>query len=158
VLDIKPIVLAALVAAAPLPALGFDMVGTWEGKQVCSGFDFDGQGARFQIESLITVSQSGDQVFLRVGERDYAGLKIDDPRKPERGRLYLVRCSTDNVPGTLDELEWDETADVSIKTKANGAGSLKGFSTFIDISGIGSCKWKYKRVDLTDPGLTGCAP
>jgi hypothetical protein len=145
------------VLAAPAPSHAFDLTGTWQGKQTCRGFDFVGLGAKFNLLADITVSQDGDEVFARIGDSDYAGRKIDDPNKPERGRLYLVRCTTDNVPGTALETDWDETADITVKTKATGSGTIKGFSTFIDIDGIGSCKWKFKRIGVVDPVLTGCS-
>lgn len=147
---------AALAAAAPSHA--FDLTGTWQGKQTCRGFDFVGLGAKFTLDDDIAISQAGDEVFVRIGDSDYTGRKIDDPGKPERGRLYLVRCTTDNVPGTETEGEWDETADFTVKTKATGSGTIKGFSTFIDFEGIGSCKWKFKRTGSADPVVTGCTP
>ena len=152
--------LAALLALAA-PSAAFDLTGTWAGKQTCRGFD--GAGFSFKIaESTLEIAQSGNDIALQVltsGTPDvYRGVGIDDVRNAERGQLYFVHCGTSDVPGNGVD-NFDETGIASVKTRSNGSGSLRGFSTFFNTAPeFANCKWRYKRISTAAPKVGTCDP
>ncbi len=156
--------LAAALAATGA-ARAFDLTGTWEGRQSC--FGFDGERFSFRIpsdrrdKSTLEITQAGSALALRLPDGQgggdlYAGHGIDAIGKPEGGQIYIVRCGTDDDLSALAG-GFDETGSGAVKTKADGAGTLKLLSTFFnDGPEIAFCRWSYKRVAPANPGIAGC--
>jgi hypothetical protein len=159
----------ALLSAAALAASGaaraFDLTGTWEGRQSCTGFD--GERFRFRIPSergdisTLQISQAGTALALRVPDAQgggdvYSGFGIDALDKPEGGQIYIVRCGTDDDLSTLQG-GFDETGSGAVKTKPDGSATLKLLSTFFNAGPeIAFCRWSYKRLDTANPNVPGC--
>jgi hypothetical protein len=155
--SLPAVAVAATALAAAVPAAAFDLTGHWEGKYACKTFNAGFKDGFSSRTSEIEITQVGTSVILRVdGVDTYRGLGIDGAAKPEAGALYAVRCTTDDVPGAQAG-GFDELGHFTVKTGANGKGSLRGFSIFNDDDPeVGTCKWSYKRVDTLDPGLADC--
>jgi hypothetical protein len=154
----------AAVLAATGTARAFDLTGTWEGRQTCRGFD----GERFSFKipsargdvSVLHITQVGSALALRLATSDgddvYRGIGIDALDRPEGGQVYVVKCGTDDDLSIL-ESGFDEVGSGPVKTRANGAGTFKLLSTFLnEAPATAFCRWSYKRVDTADPGVPGC--
>ena len=154
--------LFVLALAFPLSAQAFDLTGTWEGKYTCKGSD--GSNFAYSVPTTIEITHVGTEIRLQFpfegGADVYAGLSIDDDKKPlEKGVAYLIHCGMTDVPGS-GENDFDETAFVRATTKSNGGGTLKGSTVFFVSAPpppeISSCKWSYKRTSTADPGVPAC--
>jgi len=148
--------------ALPRPAEAGDaapvLTGTWEGKNVCKGFD----GVKFTFECCPTmeISQVSPTEFnLRLppsdtnGEFFYFGRTIPDAVSPEtKGEVAFVGCPTDNtLPGS------SEMGRAKVKVSLDTKGTFTGQSIFFsDFPEIDTCKWKYDRVSTDDPSVPAC--
>jgi len=155
---------AALLGLGPRVATGqdFTVTGTWTGSISCKSFTA-GLKETTKVAPVMTVSQVGNEVGVQldfgggVFER-YTGLANPDGKKPEtKGELALIRCGTDDVLGS--EQSFDEIGRFTVATKAPPAvkASLKGTTVTARPESVGTCKWKWTRTDVADPGLsTNC--
>jgi hypothetical protein len=158
-----------LATGAPA-AHAFDLTGHWTGKWSCKGVANDG---KFTVSSSISpstldITQVGGTFAAVVdvsvspadgGDFPFNVFAIPDLKKPdEKGEVVLLACPNGNtVPASGSA----ETMRGQVKTKANTAkASFKATSIFTDIFNgapeVGTCKYSYKRIDTTDPGLTNC--
>jgi hypothetical protein len=155
--------LAFLLASGSVAdaAFALDLTGTWQGKWSCTGSD----GAKFSdanATSTMLVSQAGNslQVTMDGGGFHYAGGIIADTAKPEaKGQGVLVNCGTNN--SAFDGPE-GELIRITVKAKAGSSDvALKGSSIFEGNSPtpyVGSCKYSFRRTDVTDPVVPACGP
>lgn len=152
-----PIAVAAACLAQP--AAAFDLTGTWEGKQTCSGSSA-GEKFSFSIPSTLLISQTDTTFNIHVvsdsGTDVYRGVGIDSVAKPVNGDAYFVHCGTTDEPETGDD--FDESGRATVKTKEEtGVGAFKGTSAFFNAEPeVASCRWSYKRIEATDPAVGGC--
>ena len=151
----------ALVGAGPRVATGqiFDLTGTWTGAITCKVVN---AGVKEKVVSapILAISQTGTRVGARLDLGGgsfvhYTGLANPDGKKPEtKGELALIRCGTDDLPGS--ELSPDELGRFSAATKAPPVvkASLKGTTVLTEPDRIGTCAWKWTRTGVVDPGLS----
>jgi hypothetical protein len=152
-----PLALAAALVAQP--AAAFDLTGTWEGKQTCSGSSA-GEKFSFSIPSTLLITQTGTALNIHVvsesGTDVYQGFGVDSVANPLNGDAYFVHCGTSDVPETGDD--FDESGRATVKTKEETVGgAFKGTSAFFNAAPeVASCRWSYKRTDAADPDVAGC--
>ncbi len=155
---------AALLGMHSSHATGqvFDVTGEWEGKLTCKRFS--GEKSTFSAEPVVSVSQNGNAIGMRVdfgggSVQQYTGLANPDGKKPDtKGEFALIRCGTDSVAGGTPT---DEVGRFTAATKTAPAikATFKGTSVFSEATRLGTCKWKGTRTSLTDPGVaTSCVP
>lgn len=149
---------AALAQGARATALFLE--GTWAGKWSCQGFD----GARYKLwekESTLRVTHlAGTALAARIDDALlYNGAAITDDGDTNKGEIVLTQCGTDLTPLVGDEAE---IIRATVKTKASGAGRIRGISIAeggaYDIYPpyVLTCKFSYKLVDPADPGVVAC--
>ena len=155
----------SLFAATTIPAAyAFDATGTWEGSYKCTEF-YDGYTTRFSEDSVLEISQVGDEVRVDLGDGEYSytGLIINDATKPDiKAQIGLVSCDSSADP----QDPASEVIRVRLTRKSvqvDTTAKFRGRSTYVGNSGVsspwvGDCKYKYKRTSLADPGVVGCAP
>ena len=155
---------ACALMFSPAPAAGQsapDLTGTWTGRWSCKSFD----GVKFNEKnttSTLLITQSGSVLAAHIdGPLDpqffYNGAVIPDDKKPEeKGEVVMNQCGTDNLPvaGPTES----EIVRAQVKTKLNSPkASFKGTSVFEnDGPTVGTCRYSFKRLDITDPGVTAC--
>lgn len=154
----------ALLGLGPRVATGqdFTVAGSWIGSITCKALN-GGLKETTKVAPLMTVSQLGTEVGVRLDFgsgviQHYTGLANPDGKKPEtKGELALIRCGTDDI---LDGDEsFDEIGRFTVATKAPPAvkASLKGTTFTARPESVGTCKWKWTRTDVADPGVsTSC--
>jgi hypothetical protein len=155
---------AALLALGPRVATGqdFTLTGSWAGSITCKSLDAGVKGTS-KVAPVMTVSQVGTEVGVQldfgggVVER-YTGLANPDGKKPEtKGELALIHCGTDDILG--GETSFDEIGRLTVATKAPPAvkAALKGTTVTARPESVGTCKWKWTRTGVADPGVsTSC--
>ena len=109
------------------------------------------------------ITQAGVNFGVQMGTgldtRLYAGLANPDAKKPTaKGEAYLSLCGTDNDLG----VGRDELVRISVSKADKVGATIKGFSHFSGQASpaahLGTCKWKWKRVDQVPGTLaTNCA-
>ncbi len=144
-----------MLAAAPLGA--FDLSGNWQGSWKCTTFEGGAKGKDGNPDSTLAVSSIGNNTFgARIdGTLAYRGIEIPDAKKPEKGELAIVHCGGD------DDLTSGLFAELGrFKVTTRGAkGTLSGITVWSDdAQHVATCKYKYKRVDTNNPGLTYACP
>jgi hypothetical protein len=144
-----------VMGAAPVGA--FDLTGSWQGSWKCTTFDTGTKGKGGNTESTLAVTSLGNNTFrARIdGGIAYRGIEIPDAAKPEKGELAIVHCAGD------DDLTTQPFAELGrLKVTTKGAkGTLSGITVWSnDAHHIATCKYKYKRIDTTNPGLTYACP
>lgn len=147
--------LYAALLLLPVASHGVDMVGTWEGKIVCS--EFDGERSRIVVpdQTLIISGTPGDFNLVLVGVTTFDAVWIDDAKKPDvRGDLMVADCGSDSDLST----GFSELGRFKVKVNRDaGKGSLRGTSFLVIGSpSAATCRWKFKLVDLADPGGISC--
>lgn len=152
-------VAAALVLGAAVPAArAFDLTGLWVGNLDCKGFS--GVRTKFKVRGInmfITHDAANRYILVQVNGQTYQGVTVDDVSKPNKGEMALANCGTDDDLLTVGAS--DEMGRFTVQTSsAKGTGSIKG-STIVSAGSvleISTCKWSFKRRDLTDPGIVTC--
>jgi hypothetical protein len=148
------LLLAAALLAVPAGAI--DLTGTWEGTFNCT--EFDGEKDKFsQKGEILLITQVGNVLNIDWSGSPIAGITIDDVKKPdEKGAAALVDCetTTDLTTG------YAELANLTAKVnRPKGKGSLKGTSVYTqDGDSVGTCKWKFKLMNLADPLVPATCP
>ena len=160
-------------ATAASAAHAFDLTGHWEGKWSCKGVDpFEGKfTVSSQIKpSTLDITQVGGTFAAVVdasvsaangGDFPFNVFAIPDVKKPdEKGEVVLLACPNGNTVPPQDGGS-AEIIRAQVKTKANTfKASFKGASVFTDTFNgapeVGTCKYSYKRIDTTDPGVSNC--
>lgn len=158
---------SALASSVFAAFITFDPTGTWTGSIKCKSF-FAGTKEKFTLTPTMKISQNGLRLDLVLdyggGDTEtYTGLANPDAKKPtQKGQLALTACGTDDLLGnapTFDELG---TMSVATKPPPSVKASFKGTSIFsvgltFPKTEAGTCKWKWTRKDLIDPGVvTAC--
>ncbi len=151
-------------SAGPAAAafITYDLSGNWTGTITCSEL-VGGVKQKTVTTSTMKITQAGVNFGVQIGTgldtRLYAGLANADAKKPEKkGEATLALCGTDNVLG----VSTDELVHVTVSNADKIKASLKGLSYFSAPTApgphLGTCKWKWKRIDR-DPGTlaTDCA-
>ena len=147
-------------AAGPASAafITYDLSGNWTGTITCSEL-VDGVKTKTVTTSTMKITQAGVNFGIQIGTgldtRIYVGLANPDAKKPlAKGDATLVLCGTDNALGTSK----DELVRVQVSKVDKVKASMKGLSYFSappnPTPHLGTCKWKWKRVDQ-DPGTLG---
>ena len=151
--------LAALaLPLAALPAAAFDLTGHWTGSWSCSEFDENGKTKESNSESTAAITSLGNGTFRAVidGDFDYRGIEITDPNKPAKGEVAIALCGLND---DLKNFPYVELGRLKVSTSESGSGSLSGTSIWsADPSHVATCKYKYKRIDTTNPNLTYSCP
>jgi hypothetical protein len=148
------LLLLALSAASPAAAQG--LTGHWEGSYVCTEIE-DGVKGKDSSSSLMAVTSLGDGTFAAIIDGyKWRGVEITSQSDPNKGELALINCSTDTDPNAGPFA----TEFARFKVSLSGEnGSISGISLW---SGgarhIATCKYKLKRVDTLNPGLTYTCP
>jgi hypothetical protein len=144
----------ALSSAAPAAAQG--LTGHWEGTYVCTEFE-DGLKDKAVSSSAMAVTSLGDGTFAAIVDGyKWRGVEIPSQSDPNKGELALINCSSDtDLNGVPFATEF-----ARFKVSLSGDnGSISGISLW---SGgarhIATCKYKLKRVDTVNPGLTYTCP
>lgn len=146
------LLLAAAFVAVPAGAI--DLTGTWQGNFNCTEFD----GVKFKFSEkgqVLLITQVGSALNVAWGTNPLAGIAIADAKKPdEKGAAAIVDCdtTTDLTAG------YAELANLQAKVnRPKSKGSLKGTSVYTGSGGyVGQCKWSFKLINLSDPGVAGC--
>lgn len=154
-------VFTSLAAASVAPAAhAFDLTGHWVGKWSCKGFD----GTRFtdvNKTSTLAITQTGNALTIDEDGRFLVGAAIPDAAKPnEKGEVALITCGINTVFALEDEDSEVIRASVKakpavVKATLKGLGVLENNLTQFGQE-IQTCKYSYKRIDVTPPGLNGC--
>lgn len=150
-------VFTLLVTASLAPAAhAFDLTGHWTGKWNCKGFDRT-KFTSSEKSSTLAITQVGPAFAANIDGITgffYNVTPLTDAAKPEKGEAVLLACPTANPLGSGDA----EIIRAAVKTK-NGTvnATLKGTSVFAnDAPEVGTCKYSYKRIDISDPAVAGC--
>ena len=151
--------LLAAAALVAVPAGAIDLTGTWEGSFNCSEFD----GVKFKFtekNEILLITHVGNALNIDWDGKPIAGIAINDASKPdEKGAAALVDCRTTTDPTT----GYAELASLTAKmNRLKGKGSLKGTSVYtgsgVMLDWVGTCKWKFKLIDLADPAVPATCP
>jgi hypothetical protein len=141
---------------AALPAAAFDLTGTWEGSWSCTVFANGTKGKDGNSESTLVVTSLGNGTFRGVidGTYDVRGIEIADAAKPEKGEIAFLHCPSG------DDLTQNDVEFGRLKVSTSGErGTLSGISIWSSYSAhVATCKYKYKRVNTTNPNLTYPCP
>jgi hypothetical protein len=153
-----------LLAAAP-HAGAFDLTGTYSGKYACKGVvtnDPSGKNS-YSSDGTLRVTETGAAIGLFLDftggiTYQYSGAAVPDVKKPDaKGEIPIVLCGTNDVlaGGSHDELG---RLKVSVKPGAL-SGKITGMSVYSDLdAGAYTCKWSFKRTDVTDPAVSIVCP
>lgn len=168
-------ILSLIIMFVSPSAGAVNLTGTWTGKFACTGFD----GANFsfvqpsrgqQAQSLkISQPQGGNSLSVQwfdgpVCASIFTGFVIDNRNNPEtKGHAAIGRAGTkaDITSGVSEIVDLNATMNPS-----KGRGSLTGKSIYADPDPIDpnlgpevtQCKWTFKLVDTTDPGILASCP
>jgi hypothetical protein len=149
----------SLGATDAAPALAFDLTGSWQGSWSCVGTLGGLKDKDFNKESTLVVTSLGNNTFASRldGNLGYRGIEIPDAKNAAKGEIGIVHCgSTDD----LTQAEFFESGRFKVSTKGD-KGTISGITIYsFEPNHIATCKYKYKRVDTTNPNLTygGCTP
>jgi hypothetical protein len=156
----------------------FDLTGTWVGSIKCKGFN-GGVKDPFTLTPTLKISQSGLNIGVFAdyppGDFDdfYTGYANPNVKKPlEKGEFVLIVCGTNDVLGEPSpDAPFDEIGRMSVSTKPPKVkATFKGTSIYSDPQltpfsdpqttpiSAGTCKWKYTRIDVVDPGISVTCP
>lgn len=139
----------------------FDLTGSWTGKLSCKIATAGAKSTTTALPTLaITQADAAIGMALDYGNgtvEHYTALANPDGKKPlTKGELGIIRCGTDSVATNLPA---DEIGRLFASTKAPPGvkATLKGQSVFSAPPTIGTCTWKFTRIDLADPSVaTSC--
>jgi len=149
--------LAIALALVAAPAGAIDLTGTWEGTFSCKSFDGTAAPQNFKNkDSVMLIAQTDATFIAQLDEVDhYNGAVIDDASDTTaRGEAVMNHCGTDALP-LLDS----PGEIVRLKAKVDpekGTGTLSGDSIFEMPGLVMSCKFKFKRTNLTPNKFGGC--
>lgn len=153
--------ITALALLGASRANAFDLTGNWVGKWSCSHFDGGVKQKRVNTESTLAVTSLGNDTFgARIdGSIAYRGIEIPDAKKPDdKGEVAIVHCGSDDDPAAVTANNFFEAGRWKVAVK-NAKGTLSGITIYsFSASHIATCKYKYKRVDTTDPNLNYACP
>jgi len=122
-------------------ATALDVQGVWSGTQYCRYFDGSRTSASFP-GSAIGITQTGTTIDVDVDGITYRGTVIDSSVYSGRGEVGLTACSP-SIEEVVRAGIWGDR--------------LKGVSVFrLSPSTNGMCRWVYRRISTTDPGVTPC--
>ncbi|MBI3769722.1 MAG: hypothetical protein HY271_14710 [Deltaproteobacteria bacterium] len=164
-LRLSPLFLGAgiLLAAAPR-ADAFDLTGTYTGKYACKGVVTNDQSGKnsYTSDATLRVTQTGAAIGLFIdftgSTYQYSGAAVPDVKKPEaKGEMPIVLCGTNDV---LAGGEYDELGRLKVSAKPGAlAAKITGTSVYSDlVAGAYTCKWSFKRTDLTNPAVAISCP
>ena len=146
------------LSLAAMPAAAFDLTGHWEGSWSCSEFDEGVKTKQSNKESTAAISSLGNGTFRAVIDEgyDYRGIEITNAEKPDKGEIAIALCGTND---DLKNFPFVELGRFKVSTSETGSGSLSGTTIWSDnASHVATCKYKYKRIDTTNPNLTYPCP
>lgn len=174
---------AVLLGAGVLQAHAFDMTGTWKGKWTCRVQENGTPITIANNASIMKITQIGSSVHVDLdgGEFLYNGWAGADNDNADRGATTVVECRTKPRSANYNEII---SAEVKAPSGAGG-GQFNGTSAYnstdvstplgcspldprcastfdstdtvnTDIGGI--CRYTFKRVSSTDPGVGPCPP
>lgn len=134
-------------------AYALDVTGTWEGKEKCLVYTelqrTTSETATLRITQTgtdLNVSVLGGQVVASMN-----GAAIANTKDPESGQVGIYRCGTSTTISM--------TGIFTAKTKASGAGTLKGTINVVGHGvgdGTSACKYSLKRIATTNPAIGPC--
>jgi hypothetical protein len=129
-----------------------DLNGTWEGKWTCDGFN----GSKVKPSLTGSVLLVNGFNVDRDGGTLYQEVIIPDVNDPDRkGEALMVLCTTE--PNPTNSLPGEMIRFKAKVDPVKGTGTLRGTSTYDDgMSTVFTCKYTYKRVDPTPPGVSLC--
>lgn len=145
-------VLSVFLCAGAVQAQGFDMTGTWSGTVTCRPFD----GTTLFVprsQTELKLFHQGSSLLARFVDgskvKDFNGFAVAQVNA-SKVRAVLTECRS-----TTDLNGYAEFVHV---TAWNGARArLKARSIFRDQNGeIGTCRWKFSRIDEAVPAVSGC--
>jgi hypothetical protein len=144
-----------LLGMSTTHAAAVDMTGTWEGKAKCKGF-FNGAKVKDTFEAPVTITQTGSDLNMEFFGVRYNGGIIDDAANPEKGQGSFVACETAAEPLA----NYNETGHVTVQITSKKS-TFKATSVFTTAVGgsivtVETCKWTFKRIDPTNPGVPSC--
>jgi hypothetical protein len=166
-----PILAGAVLVASAMPSaidaafITYDLTGSWTGSIKCQEF-LDGVKQKTVAEPAVSVTQSGLNIGLTLdfgggNIQRFAGLANPDAKKPtQKGEFAVVFCGTNDI---IADAVPDKLGRMVASTKPNKVkATFKGTVIFSDPPGFvahhGTCKWKFTRIDLTNPNLgSDCA-
>src|SRR5262249_1760406 len=127
---------------------------SWEGSYSCDAFN--GTAAKNKVKpSVLLIAQEGATFIASLDNIDtYSGATIDDTADTtKKGEAVLDHCGTDQTPlvGFGEIIRFKAKVD-----PVKGTGTLSGESIFEMEGTVASCKFKYKRTEMSLPKLLGC--
>jgi hypothetical protein len=174
------VAVGALLGVGALQAHAFNMTGTWKGTWSCR-VQHDGTATTIANQtSVIKITQVGSAVNMDLDNNEfhYSGWARTDNENADRGATTVVECRTNPASAVYNEVI---SAEVKAPTGAK-SGEFNGTSAFnsteplpgawtpfdppcgsdlssledvtTDIGGI--CRYSFKRVSATDPGVGAC--
>lgn len=149
--------LFAFSLAVGLPATAFDLTGHWEGSWSCTVYSNGVKSKDEQKESTFDVTSLGNGRFGGIFDGNYEvrGIELTDAAKPEKGEIAFVSCGGDD---DLSNFENTELGRLKVSTSGS-EGTLSGTSVWSSGPGhIATCKYKHKRMNTNNPGLTYTCP
>ncbi|HEV7731490.1 MAG TPA: hypothetical protein VGR62_04975 [Candidatus Binatia bacterium] len=145
-------IVPGLVLASTSFAL--DVTGTWEGKEKC--LVYTEQQRTTTETTTLSITQSGTDLNVSiVGGQVVAamnGAAIANTKDPDAGQVGIYRCGTST---TLSM-----TGIFTAKTKASGAGTLKGSINVVGHGpgdGTAACTYSLKRISTSNPVVGPCS-
>lgn len=139
----------------------FDLTGNWVGKWSCAHFNGGVKEKRGNAASTLAVTSLGNGTFGAHidGGITYRGIEIPDAKKPDnKGEIAIVHCGSDDDPAAVTANNFFEAGRWKVSVKG-AKGTLSGIAIYsFSNTHVATCKYKYKRVDTTDPGLTYACP
>ena len=143
--------IAASVATAhagSVPIL--DPTGVWTGTLKCKGI-FNGEKTTINGEAeTLEITATGETVTAELNSEVFHGRVFTDPDNPTKADLFLVGCSTDPADPQA------QVVRAAITTKKNGTMKLKAVGISGDVNQVFTCKFKFERIDETDPSVGAC--
>jgi hypothetical protein len=141
-----------LLTAAVAQAQGFNMTGTWSGTVTCRPFD----GTTLFVpraQTQLEIVHHGTSLVARFTDgsriKDFNGFAVAQVNA-SKVRTVLAECrSTTGLDGYAEF--------VHVSAWRGARARMKARSIFRDHNGqIGTCRWKFSRLDEIIPVLSGC--
>ena len=157
---VRSATLAIVACLAPwTPAYGFDLTGTWIGRESCRVYD--GIVAKSFVEfgpsNPVRITQTGNSLAVVLDSATdgvaYHGEAIQHVAKPRNGRAIMTECRSDTALSDYSEVVHLEGA------AGSDGGRLRGESILRTLFGeVGVCKWYLTRTSTNDPSVTSSCP
>jgi hypothetical protein len=148
---------ACVVASAP--AHGFDLTGSWSGRESCRTYDgiLAKDSVEFGPSNPVKITQTGNSLAVLVGSATdgmaYHGEAIEHASAPRLGRVVMTECRSDTALNGYTEVVHLEGSASSDDARLRGESIVR-----TQFGEVAVCKWQLRRTSRDDPSVTDLCP